>query len=105
MNPVNEVANICPVCHQNVPAEYYFCPNCGHNLKEKPMPVPIIVQIGLYALAVFLPPLGLWPGAKYLMKKGPQAKWVGGITVALTVISSALAFGRFFPFLPIISIN
>jgi hypothetical protein len=82
--------NICPVCHQPVTAEFFFCPNCGHNLKEKPMPISTVVQIGLYALAIFLPPLGLWPGIKYMMKNTKQAKWVGGVTIALTLLSSFL---------------
>jgi len=90
-NQNNEVENndqVCPVCHQDVLPNYYFCPNCGTNLKGITAPVSAIVQIGLYALALFLPPLGLWPGVKYLMKKNKQAKIVGGVTIALTLISS-----------------
>jgi hypothetical protein len=87
---MDNIAGVCPVCHQPVTAEYYFCPNCGHNLKEKPMPVSALVQTGLYALAVFLPPLGLWPGIKYAMKKGPQAKRIGIIAIVLTLISTVI---------------
>jgi uncharacterized membrane protein YqaE (UPF0057 family) len=70
--------------------EFYFCPNCGNNLRERPKPISILTQIGLYILAIFLPPLGLWPGIKYLAKKGKQAKWVGSITIVLTLISSVI---------------
>ncbi len=80
----------CPVCHQGIAAEFYFCPNCGNSLKEKPTPVSGLAQIGVYCLAVFLPPLGLWPGIKYLSKKSPQAKRVGIIAIALTLASSAI---------------
>jgi hypothetical protein len=89
-NPVNNPANICPVCHQPVLAEYYFCPNCGRALKEKPVKITILAQIGFYALAIFLPPLGLWPGIKYVIKKSPQARWVGAITIVLTLISTVV---------------
>jgi hypothetical protein len=54
------------------------------------MPISIITQVGLYALAIFLPPLGLWPGIKYMMKNTKQARWVGGITIVLTLLSSFL---------------
>jgi hypothetical protein len=85
---MENIVEVCPICHQPVLAEYFFCPNCGHNLKEKQIPISIIVQVGLYALAIFLPPLGLWPGIKYMMKNTKQAKWVGGVTIVLTILSS-----------------
>jgi len=85
----NQVA-VCSVCHQAISAKYYFCPNCGNNLKEKPKAISILTQVGLYALAIFLPPLGLWPGIKYMTKKGSQAKWVGGVTLVLTILSTIL---------------
>lgn len=78
----------CPNCHQPVLPEYYFCPNCGKNLKEKLVPVSAWSQIGIYFLSVFLPPLGLWPGIKYVMKESRQAKIVGTIAIVLTVIST-----------------
>ena len=71
---MDSVNNTCSVCHLPVLEEYYFCPNCGNNLKEKIVPISTIMQIGFYALAIFLPPLGFWPGIKYAMKKSPQAK-------------------------------
>lgn len=93
---MNNIADVCPACHQTILAEYYFCPNCGNNLKEKPMAISALVQIGLYALAVFLPPLGLWPGIKYAIKKSPQAKRVGAITIALTLVSTVLTIWAIF---------
>jgi hypothetical protein len=80
----------CPVCHQAVLTEYYFCPNCGNSLREKSVVISTITQIGLYALAFFLPPLGLWPGIKYMAKKSQQARKVGLITIILTLVSTIL---------------
>lgn len=91
--------NICSVCHQIILPEYYFCPNCGNNLREALRPVSIVNQIGLYILAIFLPPLGLWPGVKYLMKKGKQPKLVGVITIVLTIVSTILTIMFTFKFL------
>jgi predicted nucleic acid-binding Zn ribbon protein len=96
---MNNEEGICPVCHQAVLSDYYFCPNCGHNLKEKPVEITTMIQIGLYALAIFLPPLGLWPGIKYLMKKDPEAKKIGGIVVILTLISTFLTIWWIFKLL------
>lgn len=89
-------ASVCSVCHQPVLDSYYFCPNCGYNLKEKSAPVSVMMQIGLYALAIFLPPLGLWPGIKYMLKKNPQARWVGAVTIVLTVASTILTIWAIF---------
>ena len=91
-----EGKHVCGVCHKEVLDEYYFCPNCGNNLKEGEKPVSVIIQIGLYALAIFLPPLGLWPGVKYIMKKNKQAKIVGWVVVFLTLASSALTIWGIF---------
>ncbi len=93
---MDETNIICSLCHQAIPEKYYFCPNCGNNLKEKPVVVSTIMQIGLYALAIFLPPLGLWPGIKYIMKKGQQAKRVGMITIVLTIISTIVTIWAIF---------
>lgn len=81
---------ICSACHQPISPDYYFCPNCGNGLKEKPTPVSIVMQIGIYALSIFLPPLGFWPGFKYVIKKYPQAKRVGIIAIVLTALSTVL---------------
>ena len=79
---------VCPQCHQPILPEYYFCPNCGKNLKEKEVPVSVWAQVGVYLVSVFLPPLGLWPGIKYVMKPNKQAKLVGWIAIGLTIIST-----------------
>jgi hypothetical protein len=93
---MDEISEVCPVCHQDVLPAQYFCPNCGKSLREKPTPVSIALQIGLYALAVFLPPLGFWPGIKYAMRQSPQAKRVGYITIVLTAVSTILTIWAIF---------
>lgn len=93
---MNTEPTICTVCHQPILSSYYFCPNCGFNLKESPIPVSIPVQIGVYALSIFLPPLGLYPGIKYLLKKSPQAKRVGIVAIVLTILSTALTLWSIF---------
>jgi len=77
----------CPQCHQPVQPEWYFCPNCGKDLKAPPRSTTLLTQIGIYALSIFLPPLGLWPGIKYLRESDPKAKQIGMVAVALTILS------------------
>ncbi len=91
--------NSCSICYQDILPEYYFCSNCGNNLKEKSAEITTVMQIGLYALAIFLPPLGLWPGIKYLVKKDPQVKKIGRITVVLTVLSTVFTVWSIFKLL------
>jgi len=82
-----QTPSLCPQCHQPVPPEWYFCANCGKNLREKPPSTAWLMQIGLYLLSVFLPPLGLWPGMKYLRSSHAPARRVGIIVAVLTAIS------------------
>ena len=80
----------CESCHVVSPATFFFCPNCGHSLRPKPLSTTITKQIALYLLAVLLPPLGLWPGIKYLKGKTDAEKIVGAVLVILTVVSIVL---------------
>lgn len=48
-------------------------------------------QIGIYALSLLLPPLGLWPGIKYLRQNDSKAKMVGWIAIILTVLSTVVS--------------
>ncbi len=89
-NQNNQSQLFCPVCHQPVKPEYYFCPNCGENLKEVFGGISVWTQIGIYFISVFLPPLGFWPGVKYFMKPNPQAKKIGIIAIVLTFLSSII---------------
>ncbi len=79
----------CPACQFPISENFFFCPNCGKKIKEAPISVSIEKQIGIYALSVLLPPLGLWPGIKYLREKDSKVRTVGIIAIALTIISIA----------------
>ena len=86
---------LCPVCHEPVRPEFYFCPNCGKNLKEKPLPTDAGAQIGIYLLSIITPPLcfltvGSWHGVKYLKMNDPKAKQIGIISIILMTLSSAV---------------
>jgi len=94
MKPIS-AAPICSICHQPVQIEWYFCPNCGKKLKEKSLSTTWFAQIGLYCLSVFLPPLGLWPGIKYLRSIDAPARRVGFIVVVLTILSLIISIWFF----------
>lgn len=88
---INEqIATTCKFCHFQVLPTYYFCPNCGKKIKEPPLSTSIGKQIYVYALSVALPPLGLWPGLKYLLDKRPSAKIIGIIAIVLTILSTVI---------------
>lgn len=95
---MDTVKPVCPVCHQTVLRRYYFCPNCGRNLRPDAKGISLLTQIGLYALSLLLPPLGLWPGIKYIMKPNKQAKKVGLIVLALTLVSTIISIRIIFYF-------
>jgi hypothetical protein len=82
--------SVCPFCNFVIidPENSFFCPNCGKQLKEKP--ITVLKQIGIYALSFFLPPLGLFPGIKYLFVKNTKVKIIGLVAIILTIISCAL---------------
>ena len=85
----------CPYCGAPIDAGFYFCPNCGKQLRIKPTQTSVMSQIGVYLLSFFLPPLGLWPAYRYLRQSDRKAKTIGWIAVALTVISLVLAVWLF----------
>lgn len=80
----------CFICHVVSPATFFFCPNCGHLLRPKPLSTTVLHQIGLYLLAALLPPLGLFPGIKYLRGKTDAEKTVGIVLIILTVVSTVV---------------
>ena len=80
----------CPHCQFPILDSFYFCPNCGKKRKEPPVSTTIGKQIGIYVLSVLLPPLGLWPGIKYLLQKDQKAKIIGIIAIVLTILSTII---------------
>jgi hypothetical protein len=81
---------ICPICHNPLQPTWYFCPNCGKNLKEKPFSISILKQIFIYSVSFFLTPLGLTWGIKYVRSPDPKVRTVGIISIFFTVISLVL---------------
>lgn len=81
------ISTLCPICHQPVLPDAYFCPNCGAPLRAKPPSTAWWSQLGVYALSFFLPPLGLWPAVKYIRSDDAAARRVGWIAVVLTAAS------------------
>jgi len=89
----------CSKCKQNVLAAYYFCPNCGKKLKERPQPTTVLRQIFVYLLSFFLPPLGLWPAVKYLRQKDGKSRLIGIVAVVLTLISITISIWLYVGFI------
>ena len=81
---------ICPSCHFPLSENFYFCPNCGKKIKELIASVAIGKQIAIYLLSLFLPPLGLFPGIKYLLQKDQKRKMIGVVAIALTIFSTII---------------
>ncbi len=87
--------SVCPVCHQPVQLTWYFCPNCGKALKERPLSTTYGTQAWIYALSILMPwiaflALGYWPGVKYLRSENEEAKQVGIIACVLMGISTII---------------
>lgn len=78
---------ICPQCHIEVRQTDYFCSNCGKNLQEKPLVVSITTQTKLYLGSIFLPPMGIIWGLRYLRQKDQNSKIVGWVAIALTMVT------------------
>lgn len=85
----------CKYCNFIVLNNYYFCPNCGKKLHEPPLSTSIGKQIGIYTLSILLPPLGLWPGIKYVFQKDEKTKLVGIVAIILTIISTIVTIWLF----------
>lgn len=87
--------SVCPMCHQPIQLEWYFCPNCGKALKEKPLSTSYGTQAWIYALSIAMPwlaflTLGYWPGVKYLRSKDENAKQIGIIACILVGVSTVI---------------
>lgn len=92
----------CSDCKQNILQQYNFCPNCGKKLKNVVLPISISKQILIYLLSFFLPPLGLWPGIKYLRQQEDKSRRVGFIALILTLLSTAISIWFYFEFMKIV---
>lgn len=85
--------NTCPVCHQPILPQYYFCPNCGAKLNSAPLSTTVKTQAWIYVFSIILPMLcfifaGKWPGTKYYKSPDPKAKQIGIIAWTLLIFST-----------------
>jgi len=84
---------LCPTCRFKTQSEWFFCPNCGKELKEKIPVISIPKQILIYSVSFFLTPLGLGWGLKYVRSKDSKIKTVGIISIVLTILAIILMIG------------
>ena len=91
--------NVCKYCKNPIMETFYFCPNCGKKLKEPPFKFSWGKTIAIVLESVLLPPLGLFPGFRYLRMKEAGAKTLGAIAIILTIVSSVLATIYFMNFI------
>ncbi|MEN9327506.1 MAG: hypothetical protein RI947_314 [Candidatus Parcubacteria bacterium] len=83
---------LCVNCQTEIQEKWYFCPNCGMQLQDKPRALIISPskQAVIYAVSFFLAPLGLGWGIKYIRDTDPKVKRVGWIAIILTIVSIVL---------------
>lgn len=81
---------LCPTCKYKIQSDWFFCPNCAKELKEKVPEISIGKQIMIYSVSFFLSPLGLGWGLKYVKSKDSKIKTVGIVSIVLTVVAIML---------------
>lgn len=67
--------------------------------KLNPPSMTVGRQIYIYLLSFLLPPLGLWPGIKYLKQRDEKSRMIGFIAIALTIISTIITIWFTFGFI------
>lgn len=77
----------CNRCHSEISQSFYFCPQCGHKIKEPPYHFSAVSTFSILLLSFLFPPFGLIPGFKYLKNENKKAKLVGVLTIIVTIIS------------------
>ncbi len=90
---INFMETTCPVCHQPILPQYYFCPNCGAKLNSAPLKVDAGTQAWIYIFSIILPMIGFifvtrWQGMKYFRSADPKAKQIGRVALTLIIIST-----------------
>lgn len=80
----------CPFCKATIYADYFYCPQCGKQVRKKALSVGIWQQISIYLVSILFPPFGLIPALRYLTSFGTKAKIIGGIALILSILSIML---------------
>ena len=89
----------CGKCKKPLSEFSYFCPNCGNKIIDKPFKLTIKNIIYVMTLSIFFPPLGIFPGFKYLRYKETGAKLFGLLAIIITLIFTYLMFYIFMNFM------
>jgi hypothetical protein len=94
---VSTAPAICPSCHQPVSPSYFFCPNCGFNLRPAPLPTGGAAQLMLYAHSIILPSLcflsiSKWKGYKYFKSTNAAERQIGTVAIVLLVLSTFITY-------------
>ena len=76
----------CPVCHTSVRPTDYFCFNCGQNLHPEKLSTSTEAQASLYVKCIFLLPMGIVWGMRYLRQQDQKSKTVGWIAIGITIV-------------------
>lgn len=79
----------CKYCGALITPGTYYCSNCGKILNDPPFAISTMRIIWLSVISVLLPPFGLIPGVKYMLKNDTKATMVGLLLVILTFLSFA----------------
>lgn len=92
---INPVIVTCPVCHQPVLSQYYFCPNCGAKINSASLSTTAGTQTWIYLFSIILPMICFifvtkWPGMKYYKSKDQKTHQIGQIAWALLIISTVV---------------
>lgn len=94
-----EIIEVCPFCHIGVRTTDFYCFNCGKNLHPKPLSTSIPSQVVLYLGSVFLAPLGILWGFRYIRQESSTSKVVGliaGLLSLATVVIVLSIVGNLF---------
>jgi hypothetical protein len=93
----------CPKCRSVILPNTNFCPSCGFKVKDPAVVMTLTKQVGLYLVSFLLPPLGLWPGIKYLKNPDEKIRHVGLIAIFLTVFSIIISIWAYVGFIKTIN--
>lgn len=85
-----ENASFCSACQFKTESDWFFCPNCAKELKEKVPIISIPKQILIYFVSFFFSPLGLVWGIKYARSHDRKVRVIGIIAIILNISSIIL---------------
>lgn len=75
----------CPNCKLPLLTDFYFCPNCGKQVREKPITISTRRQIVLYLLSMFFPPVALPFAIRYIKQQNKHTRIIGFVVFFLAI--------------------